>query len=254
MLFVLATLLLVLTVRSSPAARSALPASKRGLDSSVTYQGLGPLPFGTIDFDARSPQAENGQWFHYVDGGPGVGVSPGTQVGWRLTDEPDSEIVFYMTANPVFFTADYTGSDANRPNPVDGFANVGAATFPPPSNVTAPAQADDIWTNSTGATVVPWHYGLQIDNGCEDGRLVIATSVDANGIAMTAYGIDGLVLDPLSLPVNVTIYFQDSPDDVSTLSFFAATDALTYKVGAGPNQPTVPPATFGTIFSWCDTD
>ncbi|KAJ7667316.1 hypothetical protein B0H17DRAFT_1336119 [Mycena rosella] len=181
-------------------------------------------------------------------------VSPGTQVGWRLTDEPDSEIVFYMTANPVLLTASYTGSDTNQPNAVISFGNVGAATFSTPSNATAPAQADDIWTNSTGATVVPWHYGLQIDNGCEDGRLVIATTVDANGIVTTANGTDGLVLDPLSsLPVNVTIYFQDSPDDVSTRSYFA-TDALTYKVGAGPNQPTVPTATFGTVFSWCDTD
>ncbi|KAJ6528908.1 hypothetical protein B0H19DRAFT_1083244 [Mycena capillaripes] len=250
MLSVLCMLLLVSTVHSSPTARSASPASKRGLDNSIIWQTFGPLPFGTIDYDARSPQVENGQWFNLVDGrGPGVLLSPGTQIGWRLTDEPDSEIVFYLAADP-------TGSDANRPNPVTSFGNVGAATFPTPSHATAPAQADDIWTNSTGATVLQWHYGLQINNGCDDGRLVIATTVDANGIVTTAYGTDGLAIDPLpSLPLNVTIYFQDSPDDVSTLSFFA-TDALTYKVGAGPNpeEPTVPLPTFGTEFTWCDTD
>ncbi|KAJ7710440.1 hypothetical protein B0H17DRAFT_1123589 [Mycena rosella] len=133
MLSVLSTLLLVSTIHSSPTARSASPASKRGLGTSVIWQGLGPLPLilnvQNIDYDARSPQVEDGQWFHLVDGGPGVEVSPGTQVGWRLTDEPNSEIVFYMTANPVFLTASYTGSGANQPNPVTSFGNVGAATF-----------------------------------------------------------------------------------------------------------------------------
>lgn len=116
--------------------------------STIIYErSLLSLNVQTIDYDARSPQVENAQWFHLVDGGPGVGLSPGTQVGWRLTDEPDSEIVFYMTANPVLLTASYTGSDANQPNAVISFGNVGAATFPTPSNATAPAQADDIWVS-----------------------------------------------------------------------------------------------------------
>ncbi|KAJ7438445.1 hypothetical protein FB451DRAFT_159393 [Mycena latifolia] len=248
-----AFLLLASTALSSPTARRTSLSSKRGL-SDVSYQGSGPRPWTNGKFDARSPQAQNDQWFHLVDGGEGVGVSPGTQVGWRLKDDPTTEIVFYMTESPLFLIASYNGSDANKPD-IQSFATVGEANFPTSSNNTAtiPSVDDNIWTNSTGGAVVPWQYGIGVTNGCDDDRIMVITTIDANGTAKTISGRGERDVDFASLPMNVTIYFQDSPEDVTSISYFA-TDALTYKVGAGSNQPTVPPATFGTGISWCDID
>ncbi|KAJ7829227.1 hypothetical protein B0H13DRAFT_2289780 [Mycena leptocephala] len=230
--------LLAPIARSSPSRPASIsPALKRGF-SDVTYQGLGPRPWGTLDFDARSPQAKKAQWFRYVDGGIGVGVSPGTQVGWRLTDDPQSEIVFYMANDPRFLTANYNGSDANTPT-IQSFANLGEATFPAPSNDTTTRSVDrsihSIWQNSTGGAVVPWQYSLAITNGCSDGRIIVITTVDANGTAQTISGPDDRVMTFPSLPMNVTVYFEDSPNDVTSISYFVV-DALTYKVGAGSNR------------------
>jgi hypothetical protein len=81
--------------------------------------------------------------------------------------------------------------------------------------------------------VVPWRYNVAAFNGCQDGRVVVFTTVDANGTVTTTYGVDGVTLDIPSLPFNLTINFEDSPDDVTSVSLFA-TDSHTYKVGTGP--------------------
>ncbi|KAJ7767229.1 hypothetical protein B0H16DRAFT_1453557 [Mycena metata] len=107
--------------------------------------GTGSEPFDTLEFDARSPLIEGSQWFRLANGGPGVGISPGEQVGWRLTEDPASEIVFYMTDNPVFWTVTYTGSDENAPN-VISFANIGAAVFTASVNTSATSD-DSIWAS-----------------------------------------------------------------------------------------------------------
>jgi hypothetical protein len=107
-----------------------------------------------LGFDARSPLVEGGsQWFRLVNGGPGAGVSPGEQVGWRLTEDPASEIVFYMTDNPVFWTVTYTGSDENAPS-AESFANVGAAVFTASVNTSATSD-DSIWASHhpSGASI-----------------------------------------------------------------------------------------------------
>ncbi|KAJ6517971.1 hypothetical protein C8R47DRAFT_1787 [Mycena vitilis] len=252
MLSAVSTLLLAAAiVHSSPMTQSASSTSKRGFND-VSYQGLGPRPWGTLAFDARSPNAEGGEWFRYVDGGVGVGVTPGNQVGWRLTNDTNTEIVFYWKENPVFLNASYTGTNDNKPN-IQTFATVGAATFSSSANNNASTPVDDaLWTNNTGGAVVPWTYGIGVTNGC-DHRIVVITTVDASGNSTTVTGTGEIDVDFPSLPVNVTVYFQDSPADVTSISYFP-TDTLTYKVGAGSNQPTVPAANLGTGIYWCDID
>jgi hypothetical protein len=154
-------------------------------------------------------------------------------------------------------TVNYNGSDANTPT-IQSFANLGEATFPAPSNDTTTRSVDrsihSIWVrhlfmrslahlanipvaqqNSTGGAVVPWQYSLAITNGCSDGRIIVVTTIDANGTAQTISGPDDRVMTLPSLPLNVTVYFEDSPNDVTSISYFVV-DALTYKVGAGSNR------------------
>ncbi|KAJ6482829.1 hypothetical protein C8R47DRAFT_1132817 [Mycena vitilis] len=247
--------LLASAVRSSPTIQRASSTPKRDGFTDISYQGLGPGPWDALDFDARSPTAMNGSWFRYVNGGIGVGVTPGSQVGWRLTNDTNTEIVFYWPEDPVFLTASYNGSDADKPT-IQNFANVGAATFSTSSNNNASESVDDaLWANSTGGTAVKWAYNLAVTNGCDgvDHRTMVVETVDAIGIASTTSGPGEIRMSLNILPINVTIYFADSPDDVTKITYFPI-HTLTYKVGAGPNQPSVPPATFDSSVFWCDTD
>ncbi|KAJ6507737.1 hypothetical protein C8R47DRAFT_1099405 [Mycena vitilis] len=253
MLSVLSTFLLVASmVRSLP---TTVAASKRDF-TDILYQGSGPQPWNTLNFDARSLTADQGKWFRddaHAD--VGVAVTPGNQIGWRLTNDTNTEIVFYWPENPVFLTASYNGSDANMPT-FQNFAIVGEATFPTSSNNNASECVDEtIWKNSTGGAVVPWTYSIFVTNGCDnvDHRVMVVTTADATGNGTTISGRGTLNMALPTLPVNVTVYFEDTPADMTNVSYFP-TNTLTYKVGAGPNQPTVPPGKFSSAIFWCDTD
>ncbi|KAJ7119012.1 hypothetical protein C8R44DRAFT_187630 [Mycena epipterygia] len=246
------TVVLLLTTTAS-----ASSLTKRGY-SDVVWQGAGPQPFKTLEFDARSPTVHNGSWFRYKTGGVGVGVTPGNQVAWRLTDEPTSEVVFSMPEDRALLAANYNGSTANEPAGVQHFATVGAADFSAPSNATVSARGVEkrnIWNNSTGGTPVPFTITITVDNGCSNGRTLLVSAVDATGAVTNLTAVDYIGNTDLSgvLPMNVTVSLQDSPADVTTVSYFAP-GALTYKVGSAANQPTVPPANIYTSIFWCDAD
>ncbi|KAJ7256595.1 hypothetical protein C8J57DRAFT_1235452 [Mycena rebaudengoi] len=244
--FILSALLLGFprTVISSKTSRLIVPQDNVRY-SHISWQGDGPGPWKvlsklnfehastdgirihTLQFDARSPSAMKGEWFPYVDGGIGVGVSPGTQVGWRLTHGPASAVVFYMDHTPLV-EGRYSGSQSNRPHGVLHFGTTGAAILneslpeaSPNANYSMVEKPEeDIWTNTTGASLVPWKISVSAENGCYDGRTLLLSMIDSAG------GV---------FPIRVPVSVADSPHDVTWFTYPRPT-ALTFKLGAVPNS------------------
>ncbi|KAJ6617714.1 hypothetical protein B0H10DRAFT_2382097 [Mycena sp. CBHHK59/15] len=100
----------------------------------------------------------------------------------------------------------------------------GAATFPTPSNGTVNPRAQEkrnLWTNSTGGAVVPWMVTITAENASYDGRTLLISAVDATGAVRNLVAVDFIA--PTNLPglfsINVTISMQDSPDDVTAVTY-----------------------------------
>ncbi|KAJ7277883.1 hypothetical protein C8J57DRAFT_1222664 [Mycena rebaudengoi] len=161
-----------------------------------------------------------GEWFAYVDGGVGVGVSP-----W----------------DPGAATFNESLPEAN-PN-----TNYG----------TVENHREDIWSNSTaaGASLVPWSISISVENGCYDGWTLLLSVIGSAGVVANHTATDFISAKVISglFPIHVAISAADSPHDVTVFTYALPT-ALTFKLGSGPNKPTVPPATLETYVYWCDTD
>jgi hypothetical protein len=85
--------------------------------------------------------------------------------------------------------------------------------------------------NTTGGEQVPWTLSISVENGCSDGRTLLLSSVDANGVPQNLTGVGEIDANNITgaFPMNVSVWFADSPEDVTVISYFMT--SFTYQLG-----------------------
>ncbi|KZP23793.1 hypothetical protein FIBSPDRAFT_1042644 [Athelia psychrophila] len=252
MLSVLPTLALL----TSYAAGSSIPPrtiAKRGLSDIVWQGGLANGTNGDRSaWDSRSPAQNGGAWDAKK---PDLALdAPGQKVGYRLKADHANEAVLVLNNNTLMDAA-YTGPADSTPT-LQNFATIGDVAF---TNSASDATSGDIWTNAAGFQPLDWVVSFDLTNGCSDTKTFNITTVDAKGAVNTTSAVNWISGVYVSrgaanvLPVNLTITWAEDPAASIAVTYYDS-QALTYKLGTGPTQPSiVPPSIYSDIF-WCDID
>ncbi|KAJ6577109.1 hypothetical protein B0H10DRAFT_1997805 [Mycena sp. CBHHK59/15] len=256
----LATLFLSVAVRSIPARSATTVTLDLGSVSWETW--VSPYDNDAPIIDARTADSKNG-WYSYVDGvSPAEMGSGGGIVGFRLSDDHDSAVVYRMQnidQTPGYMSMTYTGSSStSRAASSLNFAQL-ATNFHIP-NVTDKRDSAhmpvkrEIWTNTTGFQPVEWVRTIDLDSECKhSNKTYVVQSTDGNGDVLHYSGLNELSITlPTALPITVTISTKEHPTDVTTVQYFDV-GYLTYKFGNGTNLPTISAVLTSQIY-WCPPD